>query len=532
MVSFFVRRYELKANSIKYIFFTIVVCMIGLAIYFLYIDGKENVYAIENNELEINMVRELNIGISEYDTINPILSNNRDIQYINKLIFNSLIDITYDFKIQNSLAKEFSKINDTTYIVKLRDDKFWHDGEKLTSDDIVFTINNLKNNNINSVYKDNVKDLKEIQKIDDYTIKIILNNKIDFFEYMMCIPILASHAYDKNLNSTTTMPIGTGNFKITKIEEESIIIEKSSVENKSKIKKINLILKESAKDLYVAFSKGEIDFMITDNLNYEEYVGSIGYNINEYCNREFDYLVLNNQNRILRDKEIRKAINYAIDKNEINYSIYNNKYKIAEFPLNYGSYLYETNENSEYDINNTKSILAENGWTLKNNVWTKNGRILKFSILVEKENAKRAQAAENIKEQLDKVGIVVDVISVDNKQFSNYIKYKNYDMILTGNIVSNNPNLETYFGDNNLSNFNNKEVQNIISEIKNADNIEEILKEKYIGLEEIYKEEMPFISLYFNNIYILSNKNLKGDLQGNWYNLFYNIENWYKVDEN
>ena len=522
----------MKTNAMKYIFFTIVIFMIGLAIYFIYIDGKENVYAIENNELQINMIRELNIGISEYDTINPILSNNRDIQYINKIIFNPLIDISYDFKIQNNLAEEFSKINDTTYIVKLKENIYWHDGEIFTADDVIFTINNLKSDNINSIYKDNVKDIKEIQKIDDYTIKLILNNKVDFFEYMMCIPILASHAYDDNFNVKTNVPIGTGKFRITKIEEDRILIEKSNIiENESKIIKINLILK-SAKDLYIDLTKGKIDFIITDNVDYEEHIGTLGYNINQYCNREFDYLVLNNQIRILREKEIRKALNYAIDKNEINYNIYNNKYKTAEFPLDYGSYLYEINDENEHDINKTKSILIENGWKYSNNTWIKNGRVFKLRLLVNKQDEKRVQTAENIKIQLNEIGIIIDIIAADNKQFDNYIKYKNYDIILTGNIVSNNPSLETYFGDDNLSNFNNEEINSIINEIKNIDNQIELLKEKYTKLKEIYKEEMPFISLYFNNIYILSNKNLKGDLQGNWYNVYYNIDSWYKVEEN
>ena len=66
----------------------------------MYKDGKNEIDNIQNNELEINMVRELNIGISGYDTINPILSNNRDIQYIDKLIFEPLVDITNDFKIE------------------------------------------------------------------------------------------------------------------------------------------------------------------------------------------------------------------------------------------------------------------------------------------------------------------------------------------------------------------------------------------------------------------------------------------------
>lgn len=523
----------MKINAFKYIFFTIAIILVVLASYLLYKDGKTKVYAKENNELEINMVRELNIGIVSYDTINPILSNNRDIQYIDKLIFEPLLDITYDFKIENKLAKEFSKINNTTYIVKLKDDVYFHDGEKFTAEDVIFTINNLKNNDITSIYKENVNDIQELQKIDDYTIKIILNKEVEFFEYMMCIPIISSHSYYENsFNLKTDIPIGTGKFKITKIEKDRITLEKSNYENESKITKINLILKKTAKDLYTALTKNEIDFMITDNIEYEQYIGSIGYNVTQYASREFDYLILNNQHSILNDKEVRRSISYALEKNQINYNIYNNKYSVCNFPLNYGSYLYNTDIKMEYDINKSKTTLKKNGWILRNNIWRKNYKNLKLRLLVNKEKDMRVKVAENIKEQLEKIGIAIDVIAVNNNLFNNYIKNKNYDIILTGNVISNSPKLDTYFGDNNLSNFNNEEINNIFKQIKNIDNQEELLKEKYTRLEEIYKEEVPFISLYFNNIFILTNKNLKGDLSGNWYNVYYNIDNWYKVEDN
>lgn len=521
----------MKTNVMKYMFFIIVILMIGLAIYFLYIDSKEKVYAVEKNELEINMIKEINIGIYKYDTINPMLSNNRDIQYINKLIFEPLIDITYDFKIENKLAKEISKINDLTYIIKLNEDIYWHDGEKFTTKDVKFTINCLKNYNIDSIYKENVKCIQEVQIIDDYTVKVILNEETAFFEYMMCIPIIASHSYDEKLNLKTELPIGTGKFKIAKIENEKVILEKLDSEKQHKIAKINLLLKQSSKDLYTALSKNEIDYMITDNIKYQEYCGSLGYNVTEISNREFDYLVLNNENLLLKDKEIRKAINYAIDRNKINYNVYNNKYKISKFPLSYGSYLNNENDELEYDINKAKTILIEKGWKIKNGIWKQNGKILTLRLLVNKENEKKVEVAENIKKQLEEFGILIDIISVKKNTYDKYIKYKNYDMILTGNIVSNNPNLETYFGDNNLSNFGSQEIQDLIKQIKNIGNQEELLKEKYIKIKEIYKEEIPFISLYCNRLFILSNKNLKGDLKGNWYNVFYNIENWYKVDE-
>lgn len=522
----------MKANIFKYIFFIIVITLIGLAIYLLYKDGRDNVYAVENNEMEINIDKELNIGISKYDTMNPILSNNRDIQYIDKLIFEPLLDIGYDFKIENKLAKEFSKINDTTYIVKLEDNIYWHDGKKFTSDDVIFTINNLKNSNVKSIYKENVKEIKAVQKIDEYTIKILLNQKTDFFEYMMCMPILASHTYDENFKAKTEIPVGTGKFKISKIEDKNIIIEKANYNNETKINKINLILKDKSNDLYTSLIEKEIDLMVTDNIQYENYIGSIGYNVIQYANREFDYLILNNENAILKNREIRKAIRHAIDINEINYNIYNNKYNISSFPLDYGSYLYDYDTKIEYNLSEAKSILTEQGWNLNNNILRKNGRNLRLRLLVNKENESRIKVAENIKEQLKEVGIEIDLIEVKDNQLENYIKNKNYDMILMGNVVSNSPNLETFFGANNLSNFNNEKANQILNEIKSVDNQGEVLKEKYIKLEEIYKEEIPFVSLYSNNVFILSNKNLKGDLSGNWYNIYYNIDNWYKIKDN
>ncbi len=520
----------MKTNAFKYIFFTIVILLIGFAIYALYKDGNKKIYATKDNEAEINMVRELNIGISGYDNINPILSNNRDIQYIDKLIFEPLVSITYDFKIENKIAEEFSKINDTTYIVKLREDKYFHNGEKLTAKDVIFTINNLMNDSVTSIYKENIKDIQELQQIDDYTIKILLKQRVDFFEYLMCIPILAKNTYqDNSFNITTDVPVGTGIFKIAKIENDKIILEKSNYENKSKITKINILLKDTVKDLYLALTKKEIDLMVTDNMEYEKYVGKIGYNVVQYAGREFDYLVLNNENSILSDKEVRKAINYAIDRNQINYNIYNNKYNICEFPLSYGSYL-DNSIKTEYDINEATNSFTKAGWTLKNNVMQKQYNNLSLRLLVNKENDLRVKTAENIKEQLEKIGIAINIISVDDNQFKSYVKNKNYDIILTGNYVPNNPNLNTYFGENNLSNFDNEEIKNILGEIKNIDNQEDILKEKYTRIEEIYKENIPFISLYINSIFVLSNKNLKGDLSGNWYNIYYNIDNWYKVE--
>ena len=93
--------------------------------------------------------------------------------------------------------------------------------------------------------------------------------------------------------------------------------------------------------------------------------------------------------------------------------------------------------------------------------------------------------------------------------------------------LSPSPNLDTFFGSNNIANYSNEEVNNLLNETKNTTD-ENILKEDYKRLAEIYKTDMPYISLYNNKYTIAYNSGLVGDITPNWFNQFYGIEGWYK----
>ncbi len=505
----------MKTNTFKYIFYIVLITLIVFAIYFLYKGENNNSLAIEDNSLNLNIQNEINIGIINYDTINPILTKNKEIQYITKLVFDPLIDITKDFKLENKLAKEFSKINSTTYIIKLKENVLWHDNTKLTSNDVIFTINNLKK--INSIYNENVKYIKEVEQIDEYTLKIKLEKEIPFFEYNMCFPILSANSFEENtLKNIKQIPIGTGKYKIKNIEDGNIELILVKEEPKIYLKKINIFLEKNTSSLYHNFSKGKLDYIVTENINYEDILGTMGYNVQKIANREFDYLVLNLKNKYLRNKEIRKVISFAIDKNSINYNVFNNKYNIWNFPI-YNSFLIEQSNINNFDLNKAKSILSKNGF-----------KQIKLNLVVNSENKNRCKVAEQIKENLEKIGIKINIIKANNYLYNNYLKNKNYDILLTGKVISNSPNLEAFFAEENLSNFENEEIKQILKDINNIGE-SEVLKEKYNKLYNIYTEEIPFISLYSNSLFILTNRELKGDLTCNWYNLFYNIEGWYKT---
>ena len=93
--------------------------------------------------------------------------------------------------------------------------------------------------------------------------------------------------------------------------------------------------------------------------------------------------------------------------------------------------------------------------------------------------------------------------------------------------LSLTPNLTTYFGEGNIAGYVSEEVTNIMNEVKNTTD-ETILKEKYARLAEIYKADIPYISLYNNKYTVAYNSGLVGEITPNWFYQFYGIEEWYK----
>ena len=329
----------MKEKNLKIIFFTIIIVLIFIASYSI-IKNKNIVSS------EINIIRKENIiseeiiiGITDFDTLNPILSTNQDIQYISKLIYEPLINIGQDFRLEQGLATEWNKLDNKTYIVRLNENKFWNNGEKFTAENVEYTINYIKNNE--SIYNENVENIKNIEIINDYTIKIFLIDTEEKFEYMLCFPIIC----DKTNN-------GTGEFYIDTVQDEQVIL-------KSKIsdKKVIVNIYENAAKLYNDFSQEKIDLITTNNVNFEEYIGTFGYSKKIICNRNFDFLKFNMDN-----SEIVQALNLVINKNEIIYKCYNNLYCRAEFPLQYGSYLYNNDVEYGYNISQAKQILKDTGW--------------------------------------------------------------------------------------------------------------------------------------------------------------------------
>lgn len=527
----------MQSNWFKYIF---IIFIIGILIFaVLRIKGEEAIK--EESEQSMNSkedkIKEIKLGIAELDTLNPILSNNKNVQNISKLIYEPLVTLTSNYKAEPCLAKEWAKQSDNSYLIKLRENVKWSSGQRFTADDVKFTIDKLKE--VSSIYSYNIEYVTDVEIVDDYTIKLILDREIPFFEYNLTFPILSKDYYgnqDFDNKEKNKSPVGTGMYKITDVQPSYITLSKnSSWWNKTKdltLEKITINLYSSIGELYNSFKIGNLDLISTTNENVQEYIGTIGYSSKEMKGREYTFLAFNTENYFLSRLEVRKAISYSIDKENIISDVFKNKCYTTSFPLDYGSWLSQGQEVSAgYNLEQAKQVLVDNGWSYKYQYWQKieNYRTQKIvlNLLVRSSDSSKVEVAENIKNQLENQGIRINIMQASDEQYNQNMQNKNYDIALFSMTLSPSPNLNTFYGDENIANYSNEEITNIMNEVKNTAD-ENTLKEKYNRLSEIFKDEVPYVGLYANKYIVAYSSELVGDITPNWFNQFYGIESWYK----
>ena len=532
--TFLMENIKLRGNVFKIIFIILIILLMIVAVYMNFFKisttnktspkGQLN----KGNTIVSNNIR---IAIISFDNMNPILSNNKNVQDVSRLIFDSLFTLTQDYRLEESLAKEWSKLNSTTYLIKLREDIKWQDGNQFDATDVIFTIDMIKKKENNSIYSYNVADISSVQKIDEYTLKIITKKEIPYFEYNLIFPIVSSKYYnEKNLK-----PVGTGLFYVSDMENNSILLKKnvSGWHNQNmKLDSITLNLYDSLSSAINSFKHGEIDIFTTSNTRIEEYLKNINYSKQEYINRNYAYITLNCSNKLLKNIEVRQAINYAINKEELIKDIYNAKYAVSNFPLDFGSFAYDKNNASiVYEQNTAKKLLVDNKWKYSSKKWRKivdyRYLTIDLNLVVNKTNSDMLKLANKIKDQLESIGIRITVVKAAQSKYNSYIKNKNYDIILCSGTYGYSPSLNKYFQSENLANYSNKELDNILQKSKQITDPNELAQE-YTKIVNIYNSDVPYISLYYNTNTMVYSSNLKGNIIPNSYNLFYNIENWYR----
>ena len=528
-------------NFVKYVFSAIVFVIVVIIIVLIAKNNSkdiQNMGSLDQTSTVSNIKTDLRFAITELDTINPIVSKNRNVQEISKLIFDSLVSLDENYKLEYKLAESIKRIDEYTYDVKLKENAMWHNEELFTADDVRYTIETIQRDDIDSIYKSNIRNISGVDIVNVHEVIIHINNPEAFFEYNLTFPIISSKQYENiDIFDASVIPHGTGIYRIESISENLLKLmyfdKYWSSEKRPLATAINVNLYGSITETYKSFKNGELDILSVRNNNYEEYIGTIGYNKLKYNSREYDFMTINvSSDGVLSDVNVRKAISLFIDKNSMVAACLGDEFVASNFSLDMGNWLYTKDLNIAPNPAEAETILQNDDWQKDGKHWYKkvDGRTirLEFTIIVSNSNENRVRVADNIKSQLENYGIVVNIQYYSENRLADSINNGEYDAAIVGIRTGFSPNVETFFREGNMAYYNNQEVNDLMRDISENTFDDKKLLADYNRLYDIYLQEVPYIGLYRNVETTIYNQNLVGSSKGNGYNLYNDIDIWYR----
>ena len=334
------------------------------------------------------------------------------------LIQSTLVRTTKDLGIENDLATEYSCSDDgLTWTVKIRDDVKFTDGEPLTASDVAFTFNTCRD-------ESSVNDftmLKEAVAVDDTTVEFHMNEPYSIWPYTMAIVgIVPEHAYDENYGQN---PIGSGRYIMKQWDKGQQVIFEANPDyygEEPKIKKLTVLFMEEDAAMAAAMS-GQADVAHTaasySDQKIDGYellsvatVDNRGFNLPCTEPEEKDGITYGNS--LTSDVKVRRAINLAIDREEMIENVLNG-YGTVAYSVCDKMPWYNEEAVTEYDLDAAKALMEEAGWIEGDDgIREKDGEKAELTIMFSNGDSVRQALAEDSANQLRELGIDVTTSGV------------------------------------------------------------------------------------------------------------------------
>ena len=455
-------------------------------------------------------------GIADARNLVPILASDGASGNICGLVFNGLVKYDKNLILTGDLAKSWNVSDDGLEIIfHLRDDVKWHDGSPFTARDVEFTYNKLIDPTVRTPYAGDFERVKVLKVIDDYTVKVFYAEPFSPGLSSWGMNIMPAHLLEsEDLNSTSFSrhPIGTGPYKFKKWKTQEIIelvANPDYFEGRPYIDKYIYRIIPDPTTMFLELQNRGIDYMGLSSLQYSRQTDNSFFKQNykkfKYQGFNFTYLGFNLKDDKFSDIKVRKAINHAIDKQEIINGVLLGLGSECTGPFAPRSWAYNNEVKAvSYDQKKAKTLLAEAGWQLNDSgVLHKDGKLFEFTIITNQGNEERQRAAEIIQKRLNAIGMKVKIKIIEWSAFINeFINKRKFEAILLGWGLSLDPDVydiwhssKTKEGEFNFVSYSNSEVDQLIEQGRRI--FDQAKRKKiYNRIHEIIYDEQPYIFLY------------------------------------
>lgn len=457
---------------------------------------------------------------------NPLYANDRVSMTVMNAIFNPLYVINEDGEKEFYLAESIKASDDfLTYTVKLKDNLKWHDGKPLTADDIVFTIDTILDKNQNSLYTDSYTiDGKQVKanKIDDTTIEFVLPDVSSSIESVIGdIRPIPKHIYDgekviaksdKNMN-----PIGNGAYKFKEYKSgELITLEKfdNFYGKKANIDTVNYRIIADSNSANVALQNGEVNAKYVDPDQVKDVESKGNVNIITYDEGMVDNLIFMQQsNDDLKKKEVRQAIAFALNKDELIKATYKSKeyadeaYSLfAPDTMGYSDDVEKYNQDKEKAKKLLKNAGVEN---------------LKLRLAFSTHKSSQEATALVIQSNLKDIGIDVELKPMEKSSYYSKIyepSTADFDLAINGYVMGKEPadyaSLFIKGGENNPAGYDNSEIDaKFASALKETDETKR--NEIYKEIQKIVIDDMVLYPIAYSKSIVALDKKYDGAKEAN-----------------
>ena len=457
--------------------------------------------------------------LGEVNSMNPLFAATDSERVLSRLMFATLAEMDYSGHPGIGLASSITANEDSTvWTVKLREGLKWSDGEPITNEDVLFTVELIKNPVVNTVYDSN---LSRVKVSEGENGEIVFNLPMTYTDFVSALdfPIVPQHILAEAEpgilieHSFSNAPVTSGAFAFNAVQatagsEEKVfylsanpdyykgamLLDSFAVHTYAERDDIVGAINAGAVTATAELSEADADKVVSEQFNMKSTSLNSGA-----------YIFFNTASTAVKNPELRAAIRQGINLEEVrkvvpnalalDYPLLSSQIDLSNYPDLPG-----------YDLEAAKAKIGELSAEQPVHI---NMATINYGYL--------PKVAEAIKSEMENLGIEVDLTTYNEDQefFKSIISKRGYDVLIYEVELGSDPDLLPYYHSSqannsglNLSNYRNVLADDLLLGARNAED-EELKVRKYETFLENWMNDVPAIGLYQPNLTYYYNKNAR-----------------------
>ena len=456
-------------------------------------------------------------SIGEPTTLIPILASDSASADVCGLLFNGLLKYDRDLQLIGDLAERWEiRSNGLEILFFLRKDVRWHDGVPFTAEDVEFTYKCLIDPSVRTPYRGDFERVQSLEVVDLFTVRVRYQEPFAPGLASWGMGILPKHLLEGQDLSRTAFrrnPIGTGPFRFHRWIHGDRVELKANPDYFEGRPFIDWYIYRIIPDEGTIFLELQAQGVDSAGLTPLQFSRSSNnprfdrlFRKFHYASFGYTYMGYNLADWKFQDLRVRRAIDAAINRDEIIRGVLYGLGKPATGPFPQESWAYNAEvQSTPYDPEKAKRLLTEAGWVDSNGdgVREKNGRPFEFTLLTNQGNLPRELTAQIIQRRLAEVGIRVKIRIIEwSALLHEFIDKKRFEAVLMGWALSRDPDLFDIWhsskqgpGEFNFIGYSNPEADKLMEEGRRTFDQKERTR-IYQKLHKIFADDQPVCFLY------------------------------------